>query len=227
MFMDKLKHLAIGTATLLLVGQGCASTPAPAEDTSGDTMEKKTEQMEEKKSDAMMEGEAMMKDGEAMMEKGEAMMKGDDSAMMEKGEAMMKDGEAMMEKGEAMMKGDDSAMMDKDEAMMKGDDSAMMDKDDNTTPTGNIQFFKMTAKKWAFDPSTITVKKGDTVVLSIESIDVAHGISISEFDVLERLEPGVTTEIEFVANKTGSFSMVCSVFCGSGHSGMKGTLIVE
>ena len=31
----------------------------------------------------------------------------------------------------------------------------------------------------------------------------------------------------FQANKKGEFGMFCSVFCGNGHPGMKGKLIVE
>ena len=36
-----------------------------------------------------------------------------------------------------------------------------------------------------------------------------------------------TTEIEFIADKKGTFTFSCSVPCGSGHLNMKGTLIVE
>jgi cytochrome c oxidase subunit 2 len=90
-----------------------------------------------------------------------------------------------------------------------------------------VKTFDITAKQWQFVPDTITVNKGDRVVLSIRSVDVTHGISIPDFGVNERLEPGKVTEVEFVADKTGTFSFVCSVFCGAGHSNMRGTLIVE
>lgn len=95
------------------------------------------------------------------------------------------------------------------------------------TQAGEVKEFTMTAKKWEFSPSTITVKKGDAVKLSITSIDVAHGFGLNDFGIKERLEPGKTTNIEFVADKTGTFTFFCSVFCGDGHGEMTGTLIVE
>ncbi len=95
------------------------------------------------------------------------------------------------------------------------------------TESPAVRQFTMTARQWEFSPDTITVNKGDTVVLSIRSIDVAHGFALPEFGVNERLEPGKVVEVEFVADKTGTFSFFCSVLCGAGHSDMKGTLVVE
>ena len=85
----------------------------------------------------------------------------------------------------------------------------------------------MTAKRWEFTPSSITVNKGDTVKLTITSEDVTHGFNLPEFGVNAQLQPGKTIAVEFVADKTGTFSFFCSVFCGTGHSGMRGTLIVK
>lgn len=93
---------------------------------------------------------------------------------------------------------------------------------------GEVKEFNITAKKWQFNPSTITVNKGDTVKLRIESVDVTHGFGLSAFGVNERLEPGKTVDVEFVASKTGTFTFACIVSsCGSGHSGMKGQLVVK
>ena len=75
--------------------------------------------------------------------------------------------------------------------------------------------------------SEIKVNEGDTVKLTITSIDVAHGFAITAFGVNSRLNPGQTTTVEFVADKKGTFTFFCSVKCGTGHPGMKGTLIVE
>ena len=87
--------------------------------------------------------------------------------------------------------------------------------------------FNIVARQWNFNPDTITVNEGDIVVLNIESIDVTHGFAISAFGINERLSPGNTVRIEFVADRKGSFSFFCSVQCGSGHTRMRGTLIVE
>ena len=90
-----------------------------------------------------------------------------------------------------------------------------------------VKDFTITARQWQFDPSTITVQQGDMVKLSIQSMDVTHGFSLSAFGINEQLSPGKTVNIEFVADKKGTFPFACSVVCGSGHTGMRGTLVVE
>lgn len=87
--------------------------------------------------------------------------------------------------------------------------------------------FTLTAKQWSFSPSKITVNKGDKVILHIKSIDVTHGFQIDEFGVSKTLSPGKTVDVQFAASKTGTFSFFCNVFCGSGHGGMNGKLIVK
>ncbi len=91
----------------------------------------------------------------------------------------------------------------------------------------NLVEIDMTARQWAFEPSTIRVKEGDRVRLNIKNEDVTHGFAIFEFDVNERLLPGKTTTIEFTADKKGEYTFFCSVTCGKGHRDMKGKLIVE
>ncbi len=93
--------------------------------------------------------------------------------------------------------------------------------------TSTVKEFALTASKWDFAPSTITVTKGDTVKLTITSTDVKHGIAIPVYSINEDLPVGEEVEIEFVADQAGTFPFRCSVSCGSGHSDMTGTLIVE
>ena len=94
-------------------------------------------------------------------------------------------------------------------------------------PTGEVKEFKMTAKQFQFDPATIEVNKGDKVRLIVTSLDVPHGIAIPEYNINERLDPRKPVTIEFTADKQGTFTAFCSVFCGAGHSGMKGKIIVK
>ena len=91
----------------------------------------------------------------------------------------------------------------------------------------NVKEFTMTARQWSFDPGTITVNKGDRVKLTITSVDVDHGFALSDFKINEMLEPGKPVTVEFVADKTGTFTFYCSVPCGSGHRDMAGKLIVK
>lgn len=95
------------------------------------------------------------------------------------------------------------------------------------TPKAEVKVFNVEAKQFAFVPATITVNEGDTVRLIVKSTDVDHGIGISEFGVLKTVKAGTTETVEFVANKKGSFTIFCSVFCGGGHGTMTGTLVVQ
>ncbi len=85
----------------------------------------------------------------------------------------------------------------------------------------------MTAKKFEFKPNTITVNQGDLVRLKIEALDRTHGFALPEFGVEVRLNFGEITEVEFVADKKGTFEFKCVVRCGSGHRSMKGRLVVQ
>lgn len=96
-----------------------------------------------------------------------------------------------------------------------------------TQQSTSIKEFTMTAKQFTFTPESIEVNKGDKVRLIVTSLDVPHGFSIPEYGINERLDPGKPVTIEFTADKEGTFTAFCSVFCGSGHSNMKGKLIVR
>jgi len=96
----------------------------------------------------------------------------------------------------------------------------------DSTTMGDVKEIQMIAKQFEFAPSRITVKKGDTVRLIVTSTDVMHGIAIPEFGVDQALPPNEPETIEFVADKTGEFSYICNVYCGSSHSAMRGTLVV-
>jgi len=95
---------------------------------------------------------------------------------------------------------------------------------ETTPPAHEIQ---MTCKKYAFSPNSISVKKGERVRLTITATDHDHGFKLEPFHVEQKLKKGIPTTVEFTADKSGTFLFKCSVFCGFGHGGMKGTLIVE
>ena len=92
---------------------------------------------------------------------------------------------------------------------------------------GEVKEFAITARQFVFEPNIIRVKVGDGVRLTLHNIDVEHGISIPAFNVTIEPPVGVSQSTEFVAGRAGTFDFSCSVFCGSGHRGMRGKLIVE
>ena len=82
------------------------------------------------------------------------------------------------------------------------------------------QRIEVTAKRFAFTPGEITLKKGRPVILVLKSEDVAHGIRIRELNVDVKVKAGGTAQVEFTPEKIGDFTGHCSVFCGSGHGSM-------
>ena len=87
--------------------------------------------------------------------------------------------------------------------------------------------FVITLKQWSFNPSVITVKKDDMVTLKLRSVDVTHGLALPDFNISVNVKARETKTVEFKADKTGTFDFVCGVYCGVGHAGMTGKLIVE
>lgn len=94
-------------------------------------------------------------------------------------------------------------------------------------PIGEAREIEVTAQQFEFIPNPIRVKVGENIRLKITSVDVDHGFSLPEFGINEILSPGGTITVEFQATEIGEFEFSCSVFCGSGHSNMRGKLIVE
>ena len=85
---------------------------------------------------------------------------------------------------------------------------------------------EVSAKKFAYTPAEITVKKGEPVVLVLTTEDVAHGLKFKELNLNTKVEKGKSSELAFTADKVGDFVGHCSVFCGSGHGSMTLTLHV-
>ena len=90
-----------------------------------------------------------------------------------------------------------------------------------------VHEIRMTAKKYEFNPSQITVKQGEHVRLLITATDRDHGFKLDAFHIDQELKKGEIATVEFTADKTGTFPFECSRFCGLGHKRMKGQLVVE
>jgi cytochrome c oxidase subunit 2 len=79
---------------------------------------------------------------------------------------------------------------------------------------------EVTAKRFSFEPSDITLKKGEPVDLVLKSTDVPHGLRFRELNVEVKVGKGGTSEVHFTPSQTGTFVGHCSVFCGMGHGSM-------
>ena len=85
---------------------------------------------------------------------------------------------------------------------------------------------RIVAKKFEFNPSEITLKKGEPVVLELTSEDVTMGFAASDFDVDVEVPPGKVTTVRLAPDKVGTFGFICDVFCGDGHEDMGGKIVV-
>mgnify|MGYP001180871373 CR=1 FL=1 len=88
---------------------------------------------------------------------------------------------------------------------------------------GSVKEFTIDATNFEFDLKEIKVKQGDTVKITLKNSQGNHAVKFEGYD--EEVQGGKT--ISFVADKTGEFQYVCSIFCGAGHADMTGKLIVE
>jgi cytochrome c oxidase subunit 2 len=84
----------------------------------------------------------------------------------------------------------------------------------------------VTAKKFAFEPSEITLRKGVPVVLEITSLDREHGFKVPALGIRADIEAGATTRVRVVPDRVGRFEFRCDIFCGSGHEEMAGDIVV-
>ena len=91
---------------------------------------------------------------------------------------------------------------------------------------GVIKEFRVTGQPFSFSPSTMTVKKGDTVKLTFKNVQGTHDWRLDEFNAKTNVIQGGQEEtIVFVADKVGTFEYYCSV--GTHRAmGMKGTFVV-
>jgi heme/copper-type cytochrome/quinol oxidase subunit 2 len=90
-----------------------------------------------------------------------------------------------------------------------------------------VQKIYMTAKQFEFDPKEVLVKQNTHVVLEIESLDVTHGFKIDQYGINVTIPEKSKITIEFYTREIGTYPFRCSHFCGMGHIGMRGKIIVE
>ena len=83
------------------------------------------------------------------------------------------------------------------------------------------------AKRFSFTPSEITVRKGESVKITLISDDVTHELVIPELNVRREVSKGHPAEVTFVPGQAGDFHGMCGHFCGSGHGSMTFTVHVK
>ena len=95
------------------------------------------------------------------------------------------------------------------------------------TAVGEARRIPVVARKFVFIPSEITVRKGESVVLEFTAPEVVMGFFAPALGLRALIVPGEVARVPFTAGKAGRFDFLCDVFCGDGHEGMNGHLVVQ
>ena len=85
---------------------------------------------------------------------------------------------------------------------------------------GSPKVIELKAKRFAFVPGEITLKKGETVTLRLSTEDVTHGLYLKPLKIDALIEPGKTVDVTVTPNQVGKFVAICDHFCGAGHGNM-------
>jgi cytochrome c oxidase subunit 2 len=81
------------------------------------------------------------------------------------------------------------------------------------------------ARRYEFNPSEITLKRGQKVKLIFVSDDVPHGVVVEGLGIDLDIETKHSKEVIITPLEVGDFEGRCSRYCGPGHRAM--TLIVH
>ena len=90
----------------------------------------------------------------------------------------------------------------------------------------NPKVIEITAKKFEFTPSQITLKKGEPVVLRLTSSDRVHGFMSKPLKIDTDIPSDTTKDVAVTPDTAGDFTVICDHYCGTGHGNMKMTVTV-
>src|SRR3954465_891796 len=86
----------------------------------------------------------------------------------------------------------------------------------------NEKVIRITAKRFDYTPGNVTLKKGEPVILEFTTEDVLMGFNLPDFNVRADILPDKVSRVRFVPDKTGTFTFLCDIFCGTKHGEMTG-----
>lgn len=87
----------------------------------------------------------------------------------------------------------------------------------------------ITAERFAFTPSEITVDAGEEIELRLTSDDTAHGFRIARtaINIVIPKRGHRETVTTLRLTEPGRYEFECSRMCGAGHNFMRGTIVVR
>ena len=96
--------------------------------------------------------------------------------------------------------------------------------------TGNLVEVYATLMRSHFTPGEVSVHEGDTVRIHLTNIEATenatHTFTVPAYNIQATLDPGEVVNVEFKADRVGSFAFYCAQFCSALHMEMYGWLLV-
>ena len=77
-----------------------------------------------------------------------------------------------------------------------------------------------------FVASELVLPAGRPVDLRLHAVDVIHGFAVPEMRLKQNAVPGQTVHLHFTPTDTGTYAILCTQLCGSGHYRMQANLRV-
>lgn len=97
----------------------------------------------------------------------------------------------------------------------------------NTDMEKQPRLIVVRATRFQFQPSDVTIEKGQPVTLQLVSEDVLHSLVVSDLGInLKDTQVGHPDSITFTPEQDGTFKGACGIFCGIGHGRMALTIHV-
>jgi cytochrome c oxidase subunit 2 len=92
-----------------------------------------------------------------------------------------------------------------------------------------VRTVQVTAERFSFTPSEVSIAVGDEVDFRLKSEDTAHGFRIlgQPIDVAIPKRGRGEIVVRFAPPRAGTYIFECSRMCGAGHSFMRGTINVK
>jgi cytochrome c oxidase subunit II len=92
---------------------------------------------------------------------------------------------------------------------------------DLTRASDEPKLIEISAKKFEFTPSQITLKKGEPVILRLSSSDRVHGFMSKPLKIDTDIPADKSEDVTVTPDTAGDFTIICDHYCGTGHGNMK------
>lgn len=91
-------------------------------------------------------------------------------------------------------------------------------------PSGTT--LEVAASRGGFEPSTLTIRRGETVHVVLTSKDGEHCFAIDELRIEKRIVPGRPTRLDLAADRAGTYVFYCCLESGAAAEKERGQLTV-